>query len=52
MRQSLKDIAGIARICFGALAVFLILFGIHWKIILCGIVFAILYYAIPKKYFN
>ena len=50
MNLILKDVAAIARICFGALSVFLILFGIHWMIILCGIVFGVLYYAIPKKY--
>ena len=25
-------------------------FGIHWMIILSGLIFGVLYYAIPKKY--
>jgi hypothetical protein len=50
MSITLKDIAGIAKICFGALSIFLILFGIHWMAILFGVALGVLYYAIPKKY--
>jgi hypothetical protein len=49
MRLSFQAI-GIAKLSFGALSVFLILFGIHWMIILSGLIFGVLYYAIPKKY--
>lgn len=52
MNLTLKDIAGIAKICFGALSVFLVLFGIHWMLILCGILSGVFYYAIPKKYLH
>jgi hypothetical protein len=52
MRLLLKDIAGIAKFSLGVLSIFLILFGIHWILILSGIVLGALYYAIPKRYLN
>ena len=49
MRMVLKDVAGICKVLTGALAVFLILFGIHWIAILAGIVLGTLYYALPHR---
>ena len=48
----LKDVAGICKIFTGALAAFLILFGIHWIAILAGVVLGALYIIIPKRYLN
>ena len=45
-----KDLAGIFKILIGALAAFLILFGIHWIAILAGVVLGALYFLIPKRY--
>jgi len=39
----------ILRILLGAVACFLILFGIHWIAILTGIALGIIYYIIPRK---
>jgi hypothetical protein len=50
MRLITKDIIGIVKFCLGALSVFLILFGIHWMLILGGVILGVLYYAIPAKY--
>jgi hypothetical protein len=38
------------KIFLGAIASFLILFGIHWIAIITGIVLGAVYYLIPKKY--
>lgn len=50
MKMILKDVAGICKILIGTLAVFLILFGIHWVAILAGIVLGALYFIIPKRH--
>lgn len=50
MKLIIKDIAGIAKFCLGTLSVFLVFFGIHWILILCGVILGALYYAIPGKY--
>jgi hypothetical protein len=50
MKLILKDAAGILKFFLGAIASYLILFGIHWMAILTGVVIGILYLAIPKKY--
>ena len=52
MKLILRDTAGIAKIFLGAIATFLILFGIHWMAILSGIILGALYFVIPKKYLN
>ena len=50
MKLILKDAVGIFKFFIGAIASYLILFGIHWMVILAGLVLGILYFAIPKKY--
>ncbi|MDP4285924.1 MAG: hypothetical protein Q8891_16035 [Bacteroidota bacterium] len=45
-------VPGIFKIFIGAIALFLILFGIHWMAILAGIILGILYFIIPKRYLN
>ena len=45
--MTLKDAAGICKVLIGALAVFLILFGIHWMAILAGIVLGAVYFIMP-----
>jgi hypothetical protein len=52
MRLTLNDIVGIAKVFLGALSIFLILFGIHWIVIVSGVVLGALYYAIPKRYLD
>jgi len=52
MRLNKENVLGISKIFIGAIATFLILFGIHWIAILAGGILAILYFAIPKRYLN
>lgn len=52
MKLVLRDAIGLFKIFIGALASFLILFGIHWIVILAGIALGIFYFAIPKRYFH
>jgi hypothetical protein len=48
----MKDALGIFKIFIGAIATFLIVFGIHWLAILAGAVLGIVYFVIPKKYIS
>jgi len=48
----MKDAFGIFKIFIGAIATFLIVFGIHWLAILAGAVLGIIYFVIPKKYIS
>jgi len=48
----MKDAFVVFKIFIGAIAIFLILFGIHWLAILAGTILGIIYFAIPKKYLN
>jgi hypothetical protein len=48
----MKDALGIFKIFIGAIATFLIVFGIHWLAILAGAVLGIIYFVIPKKYIS
>jgi hypothetical protein len=50
MKLFFGNAAGIFKIFIGALAAFLILFGIHWVAILAGVALGILYFAIPKRF--
>ena len=52
MKLISKDVVGIFKIFTGALASFLILYGIHWIAILIGVALAIVYFTIPKKYLH
>jgi hypothetical protein len=52
MRVNKETVFGLSKIFIGAMATFLILFGIHWIAILAGVILAILYFAIPKRYLN
>jgi hypothetical protein len=45
----MKDALGIIKIFLGAIATFLIVFGIHWLAILAGVILGIIYFAIPKR---
>jgi len=48
----MKDALVIFKIFIGAIAIFLIVFGIHWLAILAGAILGIIYFVIPKKYIN
>ena len=50
MKLILKDAVGIFKILIGIIAIFLVLFGIHWMAIITGVAIGIFYFAIPKKY--
>ena len=52
MRFDIKDALGVFKIFIGAIATFLIVFGIHWLAILAGAVLGIIYFVIPKKYIS
>ena len=52
MRFNMKDAPGVFKIFIGAIAIFLILFGIHWLAILAGGILGIIYFTIPKRYIN
>jgi len=45
----MKDAPGIIKIFLGAIATFLIVFGIHWLAILAGVILGIIYFVIPKR---
>ena len=48
----MKDALVVFKIFIGAIATFLIVFGIHWLAILAGAILGIIYFVIPKKYIN
>jgi len=48
----MKDALVVLKIFIGAIAIFLIVFGIHWLAILAGAILGIIYFVIPKKYIN
>jgi len=48
----MKDALVVFKIFIGAIAIFLIVFGIHWLAILAGAILGIIYFVIPKKYIN
>ncbi|HET6225945.1 MAG TPA: hypothetical protein VFF27_06675 [Bacteroidia bacterium] len=48
----MKDALVVFKIFIGAIAIFLIVFGIHWLAILAGVILGIIYFVIPKKYIN
>jgi type IV secretory pathway TrbD component len=50
MKLDVKQAKRILKIFTGALAAFLILFGIHWLAILAGVALGIFYFAIPERY--
>ena len=52
MKLSIRDALGILKVFMGAIAFFLIVFGIHWLAILAGVILGIMYFAIPKRYIN
>lgn len=49
MRYILKDAASLFKIFIGGIALFLILFGIHWIAIISGLILGGLYLLIPRK---
>jgi hypothetical protein len=52
MKFDVKDALGIFKIFIGAIAFFLIVLGIHWLVILAGVILGIIYFVIPKRYIN
>jgi len=52
MKLILKDVIGIVKGFLGIISIFLILCGIHWILILSGVILGALYFAIPKRYLN
>jgi len=48
----MKDALVVFKIFIGAIAIFLIVFGIHWLAILAGAILGLIYFVIPKKYIN
>jgi len=48
----MKDALVVFKIFIGAIAIFLIVFGIHWLVILAGGILGIIYFVIPKKYIS
>jgi hypothetical protein len=52
MKLILKDMIGIAKELLGILSIFLILCGIHWMVVLSGVMLGASYFAIPKKYLS
>jgi len=49
MNISLKGFLEILKFFAGTIATFLILFGIHWIVILSGVVLGAVYFCIPKQ---
>ena len=52
MKINLAIVLAVFKLFIGAIALFLILFGIHWIAILTGVMLGILYFVIPKKAVN
>jgi hypothetical protein len=52
MKLILSDVLGINKMGLNAISIFLILFGIHWMVIISGVILGILSFAIPKRYLN
>ena len=52
MKINLAIVIGIFKIFIGAIALFLMVFGIHWIAILAGVILGVLYFIIPKRYLN
>jgi len=48
----MKDALVVFKIFIVAIAIFLIVFGIHWLAILAGAILGLIYFVIPKKYIN
>jgi len=49
MKVFLEMLPIILKLILGAVACFLVLFGIHWLAILIGICLGIIYYILPQK---
>jgi len=52
MKMNAAVLLGVFKIFIGVMALFLVLFGIHWIAILSGVILGILYFIIPKRYLN
>ncbi len=50
MKFFLHDLIGLLKLFLGTVSAVLILFGIHWLIILTGVVLGICYLMIPNRY--
>jgi hypothetical protein len=52
MKIIVTDVLGMTKMFLKAISIFLILFGIHWMVIVTGAILGALSFAIPKRYLN
>jgi hypothetical protein len=49
MKINVAIVLAVFKFFIGAIALLLVLFGIHWIAILAGVILGILYFLIPKR---